>query len=128
MIKINHVSVYADNPFGCAEKLITMLGGYVTPFPAFRGACMYYFGNGSDGLIEFYPKTHKIVQTGTSPGFAPLRQPVNGCATHINLQVEVPLEEVAEKATKLRLTNGLRYQGFLDIWLENELLIEVTES
>lgn len=89
---------------------------------------MYYFGNGSDEFIEFYPKTHTIIRKGTRPDFASLQKPVNGVATHIHLQVDVALDEVAKKATQLGLVNGLRYQGFLDVWLEEDLLTEISSA
>lgn len=129
MITINHVSIFSNNPKKAADTMVQVFGGVARPFPPSPGGYTFYFDAttmGYGGFIEFYPKVRQLVKHGIHPVFEDLIKEPYGYATHINLMVDVPLKEIAARCTALGLDNGIRFTGLLDVWLEEELLIEVS--
>jgi hypothetical protein len=125
-IRLNHGSTYARDPKRVAEHLAALTGGTVQPFHPLEGAWVCLLGEDWSGpLIEFYPRTATLAHDQGQVQFRPLERGAEGGGTHFNLSV--PRSRATLERTCLE--RGLAYTwrdwaGFLDVWLEEDLLIE----
>jgi hypothetical protein len=126
---INHGSVYARDPRGAAEKLAALTGGIARAFHPCEGAWVCFLGGDEedwDGpLLEFYPRSVLLAREGSKLVFRAATTAPRGAGTHFNLTI--PKTRMALEAACLAA--GMRsswreWQGLLEVWLEDDLLIE----
>jgi hypothetical protein len=124
---INHASMYAHEPERAARLLAALTGGTVESFHPLRGAWVCLFDGTWEGpLVEFYPRTHTLAQEAGTVAFQRLGRPALGSGTHLNLGLPRTRAWVEAFCETERLTCTFReWAGFLDVWLENDLLIEI---
>lgn len=126
-VRINHSSVYSRNPQKAALDLAALTDGIAKPFHPCEGAwvCFLNDEDWNSELIEFYPTQIKLGQRSGQLEFCDNPQGVNGAGTHFNLFVpksRIDLEAICENRN---LTFSWRdWASFLDVWLEEDLLIE----
>jgi hypothetical protein len=127
VVTINHASVYAHEPKQAAEHLAALVGGTVEPFHPLAGAWVCLFEGTWDGpLIEFYPRSATLIQKEGRVGFGKLGAAANGSGTHFNLTLPRQRSWVQAQCNKRNLTCTWRdWAGFLDVWLEQDLLVEI---
>ncbi len=125
-MRINHASVYAHDPKRAAEHLAALAGGVVRSFhPCDGGWACLLEGEWNGALIEFYPRTATLAHEGGHVRFEKLDPPARGGGTHFNLSLEKSRAEVEAICGARGLTHAWRdWAGFLDVWLDDELLIE----
>jgi hypothetical protein len=128
---INHGSVYARVPELAARNLATLVDGAAQPFhPCEGGWACFLNGDIEDWespLIEFYPCDVSLVQSKGTLIFSRLK-PTSaraGAGTHFNLTVPKTRTELEQRCKKLGLPFSWRdWQSVLEVWLEQDLLIE----
>lgn len=128
---LNHASVYADDPFKVARLLADIVGGATAPFPACEGGYVCFFdGRGWNGqYIEFYPKNVKISRSDGKTIITQSNAVISGAGTHFNISVALSADQLEAKVTDLGLENSWRdWGGFLDVWLEPDLMLELLPS
>ncbi len=126
-MRINHASVYAHDPKRAAEHLAALSGGVVRSFHPCEGAwvCLLEGDTWSGSLIEFYPRSVTLAHRDGEVRFEALARPASGGGTHFNLSLPKSRTALEQICRERGLTHGWRdWAGFLDVWLEGELLIE----
>lgn len=125
---LNHASVYADNPERAARLLAAIVGGTTMPFPACEGGYVCFFDDrGWNGqYIEFYPKNVTIARRDGKTVIAKSDSIASGAGTHFNISVPLMAEQLEAKVMALGLDCTWRHWGgFLDVWLESSLMLEL---
>lgn len=124
---IHHASMYAHEPKRAASLLAALTGGTVESFHPLRGAWVCLFDGTWEGpLVEFYPRTHTLAQQGGTVAFQKLGSRAQGSGTHLNLGLPRTRAWVEEFCKAEGLICAFRdWAGFLDVWLEDDLLVEI---
>ena len=123
MVTIQHASAYADDPKRACEALAAICGGRVTEFLPLKGGWVVLFGAGA--FLELYPRGARLVDTGGDVGFAALPSPATGAGVHFNLRLDRTRAQVEKACAELGLRCSPRPgMGFLDVWIEEGLLVE----
>jgi hypothetical protein len=123
VVTIQHASVYADDPKRAADALAAICGGRAAPFSPLPGAWVCFFPGG--GFLELYPRTARLKDLGDDVGFEPLPAPATGAGTHFNLRLHRAREDVEKACAALGIKCAQRPGlGFLDVWIEERLLVE----
>jgi hypothetical protein len=124
---INHASVYANEPKRAARLLAALTGGTVESFHPLRGAWVCLFDGTWEGpLIEFYPRSVTLAQNEGTVAFRNLDPRASGSGTHFNLTLSRSRAWVESFCKTQRLVYAFRdWAGFLDVWLEDDLLVEI---
>ncbi len=130
VVTIQHASVYADDPQRAAEHLAALCGGTVESFHPLRGGWVCLFDRTWHGpLLELYPRTTRLIAVKGDVGFAKLDEPATGAGTHFNLKVERTRGELEKICAERGLKCSWRgWAGFLDVWVEDGLLVELVCS
>jgi hypothetical protein len=125
-VRINHGSLYARDPRGAAEHLAALAGGRVERFHPVEGAFVCLLnGDWDDALIEFYPRTVTLAHDDGVVTFRRLSPPASGGGSHFNLSIPGSRGDVERACAARGLTYAWRdWAGLLDVWLEDDLLIE----
>jgi hypothetical protein len=126
---LNHGSVYARQPQRAAEALAQLSDGLARPFGPCEGAWVCFLGAADedwDGpFIELYPHTAVLVAGDGGARFAKSTRAPQGAGTHFNITVQKTRGELEAACEKSGLACAWRqWQGLLEVWLEDELLIE----
>lgn len=127
MVSIQHLSAYANDPQRAAEDLAALTGGSAAPFHPLPGAWVCLFDRSWSGpLLELYPRTAALARGDDgAPVFSTLSAPATGAGTHVNLEVGRSRAEVERLCAERGLPCAWRgYGGFLDVWLDDGLLVE----
>jgi hypothetical protein len=126
VVTIQHASAYADDPQRAAEALAEICKGRVEEFHPLPGAFVCLFGRSWDGpLLELYPRTSRLVSRDGEVAFAKLKARATGAGTHFNLKVDRKRTEIEKICDQRGIPCSWRdWAGFLDVWLEDDLLIE----
>ena len=123
MVTIQHASAYADEPRRAADALAAVCGGRVTEFLPLKGGWVCLFGDGC--FIELYPRSARLKNLGDDVGFEALPSLASGAGTHFNLKIDRSRAEVERACAELGLRCAPRPgMGFLDVWIEDGLLVE----
>lgn len=129
---LQHVSLYADQPQAAASNLAQLLDGRALPFPPHSGAwvCFLTFDQSSwqDQFVEFYPRDTRLsrLDGGTRPQFTPVEGgQATGAGSHLNLVVAMTAQQIEKACTALDKPHGWRWMGLMDVWLEDNLMIEL---
>jgi hypothetical protein len=128
MIRINHASAHAHDPKAAAEHLAALIGGSVVPFHPLAGAWACLFeGSWSGAFLELYPRTHGLhAGKGGAVGFRALAPPANGGGAHFNVTVSKSRAELEAICASRGLVCSWRgWGGFLDVWIDEDLLVEL---
>jgi hypothetical protein len=125
-VRINHGSAYARDPRAAAHHLAALSGGVVESFHPLEGAWACLLDGGWSGaLIEFYPRTATLAHDEGLVLFRPLEHPAAGGGTHFNLSLPRSRADLERTCRERGLPHAWRdWAGFLDVWLEDDLLIE----
>lgn len=127
MITIAHASAYAHDPRSAAEHLAALTGGRAAPFQPLDGAWVTHFDGGA--FIELYPRTARVALRDGEVSFEPMPAAATGAGTHFNLRVDPSRAELEAICARRGLQHGWRgWGGFLDVWLDEGLLIELACS
>jgi hypothetical protein len=126
-VRINHGSVQAKEPKRAAENLAALTGGDVQPFHPLEGAWVCFLNRGEnwDGqLIEFYPLSTTLSIESGRLEFRQRKSAI-GHGTHFNLTVPNSRRALEQICREREITCSWRdWQGLLEVWLEEGLLIE----
>jgi hypothetical protein len=126
---LNHGSVYARDPQRAAENVAALTGGLARPFHPCPGAWVCFL-SGEDGdwngqLLEFYARSTLLARDGDKLVFREAKTSPRGAGTHFNLTIPTTRAALESACRKLRLSSSWRaWQGLLEVWLEDDLLIE----
>ena len=125
-IRLNHGSAYAGDPEAAAHHLAALSGGGVESFHPLEGGWVCLLeGSWSGALIEFYPRTATLAHEQGRVLFRPLDTPARGGGSHFNLSLPRSRGELERISRERGLPHAWRdWAGFLDVWLEPDLLIE----
>jgi len=127
VVTIEHASAYADDPQRAAEHLAALCGGTAAPFHPLPGGWMCMFGGGA--FLELYPRTARLVSREGDVAFAELQPAATGAGAHFNLKVDRTRAELERICDERGLKHGWRaWAGFLDVWLDDGLLVELVCS
>lgn len=128
--RINHLSLYGHDPAVATAHLAALTGGRAAPFHPCEGAWVCFL-SGKDGdwegpLVEVYPRQVTLAAAADgSVTFARLERPARGAGGHVNLSVSVTRAELERLCKERGIRHTWRsWAGFLDVWLDDELLIE----
>ena len=134
-IRIQHGSAYAHDPERAARVLAALTGGVARAFHPCPGAWVCFLGGEDDDwsgpLIELYPRTVRLASEDGEVVFRPLprRGEARGAGTHFNLAVDASRETLERICAKERVACSWRHwAGFLDVWIDDDLLIELAPS
>jgi hypothetical protein len=127
--RINHGSVHAAHPQRAAEHLAELTGGLARPFHPCEGAWVCFLGGEDedwDGqLIELYPPTVTLAGEGGRLAFREATSTPRTTGTHFNLAVPKTRRQLEAVCKARGLACSWRdWQGLLEVWLEDSLLIE----
>jgi hypothetical protein len=125
---INHLSVASVNPKKSAEGLAKLTVGSSTQFYPLDGAYVCFLSNRewSGCFVEFYPLGYKLTQGPSGVKFVHVDSSNYVNATHLNISLNKNHDEIAEAADELGLKHGPRgAMGIYDLWLEDQILIEI---
>jgi hypothetical protein len=126
-VTINHASMYASDPPGAARHLAAIVGGEVVTFHPLPDAwvCLFQPGDWKGGLVEFYPRTATLAHDDGAVTFRDLPSPSRGGGSHLNMTVPRTRAALEALCRERGLVCAWRdWAGFLDVWLEDDLLIE----
>jgi hypothetical protein len=131
--RFGHVSVYADDPQQAASTLAALIGGRVAPFPPHAGGWVCFLSAERAGwqheFVEFYPRDTQLVRIDSQlarPKFAPVEGGrATGAGSHVNLVVPMSSDEIEVACAKVARPCGWRWQGLMDVWLEERLMVEL---
>ena len=126
-VRINHASMYATDPKRAAETLAALLGGSAEEFHPLPGGwvCLFAAGDWGGGLVEFYPRSATLAHDDGAIGFRTLDRPARGGGSHLNLSLPRKRADIEAICRQRGLVFAWRdWAGFLDVWLEDDLLIE----
>ncbi len=134
-IRIQHGSAYAHDPEHAAGALAALTGGVARAFHPCPGAWVCFLGGDdehwSGPLIELYPRSVRLASEAGEVVFRPLPPPhtARGAGTHFNLAVGATRGELERICAAQGLTCSWRgWAGFLDVWLDDDLLIELAPA
>jgi len=127
MIRLNHLSTYARDPERAAAHLAALVGGSTRPFGSLAGGWICFLNAPSIDaeFIEFYPRAATLVNVGGHPKFADLADGARGSGTHVNLSVPRPRAELEAICAARGLKCATGRANLLDVWLEEDLLVEL---
>ncbi len=129
MIKIQHLSVSVNNPRKMAEALAEVTKGKAEKFLSknMTEAWVCIWDEKTNHLIEFLPNDYLMHPTDYGADFKQLPQKQNFNSTHVQLEVETPLESIIFMANKYGFEHRFRPNRggpLYDVWFEKEFLIE----
>jgi len=127
MVTIEHASAYAHDPQKVSEHLAALCGGRAAPFHPLPGASVCLLGHDwTEPFIEFYPRSTRIALKDGGIGFEAMPAPATGAGTHLNLRVDRTRAELEAICAERGLAHGWRaWAGFLDVWLDEGLMVEL---
>ncbi|MBL8954459.1 MAG: hypothetical protein JNK82_27015 [Myxococcaceae bacterium] len=130
MVTIEHASAYAHDPQRAAEHLAALCGGKAEPFHPNPGAWVCLFDRTWSGpFIELYPRTSRLSLKGDEITFEAMPVAAAGAGTHFNLRVDRTRPQLEQLCAERGLTHGWRaWAGFLDVWLDEGLMVELVCS
>jgi hypothetical protein len=128
-IRINHGSVYAHDPQRAAEHLAALSGGLARSFHPCEGAWLCFLtGDDQDWdgpLLEFYPHSVTLASDGGRLVFRKTKLTPRGAGTHFNLTITKSRKAIEKLCAERALTcSGRDWQGLLEVWIEEDLLVE----
>jgi hypothetical protein len=131
--RIGHASVYADDPERAASALAALIGGQVAPFPPHSAGWVCFLSAERTGwqheFVEFYPRDTQLVRidsVSARPKFAPVEGGrATGAGSHVNLVVPMSASEIEQACALTDRPHGWRWQGLMDVWLEERLMVEL---
>ena len=95
----------------------------MSEFHPLPGAYVCWMPGGA--FIELYPRTSRLVSREGDTTFEALPAPATGAGTHFNLRVQRTRTELEQICAERKLHCTWRgWAGFLDVWLDDGLLIE----
>jgi len=130
--RFGHVSVYAHEPKAAASALAGLIGGQIAPFPPHDGAWVCFLSSDRVGwefeFIEIYPRNIRLapVEDSTRPRFVRVEGGLaTGAGSHVNLVVPMTAEAIETACKLVGLPYGWRWQGLMDVWLDEGLMVEL---
>jgi hypothetical protein len=120
--------VHARDPRAAAEALAELTGGVVAPFHPCEGAWVCFLGPEEDWegpLLEFYPRSVTLAHRGGKLSFRRTKTGPRGVGTHFNVTVPKKRRELEAICARRDITCSWRdWQGLLEVWIEDGVLIE----
>lgn len=128
--RINHGSAYGHEPAAAAAHLAALTGGVAAPFHPCEGAWVCFLSGKDEDwegpLVEIYPRNVTLAADGEGTvSFAKMTSPARGGGAHFNLTIHRSRTELERICERRALRHAWReWAGLLDVWLDDELLIE----
>lgn len=130
-VTLNHGSVQATDPEAAAGHLAALTGGSVVPFHPVDGGfvCLLDGGGWEGALIEFYPRTTALAHRDGAVFFRAQEATAATGGTHFNLTIPRTREVLEAVCVERALPHSWRdWQGLLEVWLDDDLMIECVPS
>ncbi len=125
--RILHGSIYARDPERAASHLAALTSGVARPFHPIEGAwaCFLNDEDWETEIVEFYPRTVTIASRDGVLEFSSLVGEVRGAGSHFNISIPKKRRDLELICKQQGLVYSWRdWQGVLEVWLEDEILIE----
>ena len=83
-------------------------------------------------FIEIYPRNIRLAPVdgnNTRPRFVRVEGGIaTGAGSHVNLVVPMTAEAIEVACKQVGLPHGWRWQGLMDVWLDEGLMVELAPS
>jgi hypothetical protein len=124
-----HASLYAASPKRAAEKLAALVDGHAAAFHPVAGGYVCFLNREDDwegAIVELYPRHVTIAHDHGRVAFRKLARPAHGAGGHVNIAVPIARKELEKRCDELGLVHSWRdWQSLLEVWLEDDLLVEI---
>lgn len=130
---IHHISTAVRDPLHVSQVLAEILQGQSIPFPGHRGSYIALAFDAYGTMIELHPIGAALVPGNIIPEADKLLQNptrANYSANHVAISVPINIAQIQAIATRegwqmVYCNRGDRYFEVVELWIENQFLIEL---